>query len=323
MKKLLGILLTFIMFFAIGSIAFATPLTVSADSATTLNFNVTSDGANSVTKKTGNIITVTFTIENATDKSAGYNISSFANEIHYDHTFFEEVENSAKVASDVNGFSKFDVYSWGEHRAFFNGFQIPTAQYAAKQVIGSFQLKIIATEGSSTINSVNGTMFAYDQDAYTLTKTGLVVNIGDAPTPQAYEVSFNTNGGNDISSISVPDGEKLTKPADPTKDGMIFAGWYKDAECTEAWNFDTDTVTESTTLYAKWVEKQPGIPDSSSSDSEPEKPDDSSSSTMPPANSGTSTDILPIEYNLDSKWVWLLLIVVFGLALISCTARRS
>ena len=31
-----------------------------------------------------------------------------------------------------------------------------------------------------------------------------------------------------------------------------FDGWYKDAECTQIWNFDTDVVTASTNLYAKW-----------------------------------------------------------------------
>ena len=33
----------------------------------------------------------------------------------------------------------------------------------------------------------------------------------------------------------------------PTKTGYTFKGWYKEAECTNAWVFDTDTVTADTT----------------------------------------------------------------------------
>ena len=33
-----------------------------------------------------------------------------------------------------------------------------------------------------------------------------------------------------------------------------FRGWYTNKECTEAWNYSTDKVTRSITLYAKWKE---------------------------------------------------------------------
>ena len=33
-----------------------------------------------------------------------------------------------------------------------------------------------------------------------------------------------------------------------------FRGWYTDKECTKAWNYSTDKVTNSITLYAKWAE---------------------------------------------------------------------
>lgn len=71
-----------------------------------------------------------------------------------------------------------------------------------------------------------------------------------------YIVTFNTNGGSVVTAAEVVEGEKVTKPADPTKDGHTFKGWYKDAECTQSWNFDTDVVTASTNLYAKWEENK-------------------------------------------------------------------
>ncbi len=49
-------------------------------------------------------------------------------------------------------------------------------------------------------------------------------------------------------------GAKATRPAqDPEADGYNFIDWYKDADCTIAFNFD-DPINDNTTIYAKWEE---------------------------------------------------------------------
>ncbi|EKD25501.1 MAG: Cell wall/surface repeat protein, partial [uncultured bacterium (gcode 4)] len=68
-----------------------------------------------------------------------------------------------------------------------------------------------------------------------------------------YTVTFNSNGGTTVSSINANYNTTITAPTPPTKTGYTFAGWYKDAWLTTAWNFTTDTVTVATTLYAKWI----------------------------------------------------------------------
>lgn len=47
---------------------------------------------------------------------------------------------------------------------------------------------------------------------------------------------------------------KLEKPADPENKAFYnFTGWYSDAACTQAWDFDTMTIgSEDMTLYAGW-----------------------------------------------------------------------
>jgi uncharacterized repeat protein (TIGR02543 family) len=67
-------------------------------------------------------------------------------------------------------------------------------------------------------------------------------------------VTFNTNGGSNIASVTIAEGEKVSKPADPTRSGFIFSGWYKDAAFTVVWSFDSDLVNANTTIYAKWSE---------------------------------------------------------------------
>lgn len=47
-------------------------------------------------------------------------------------------------------------------------------------------------------------------------------------------------------------GSYITKPENPTADGVVFVGWYKEIEYINEWDFDTDTVQKSTVIYAKW-----------------------------------------------------------------------
>ena len=72
-------------------------------------------------------------------------------------------------------------------------------------------------------------------------------------TLDVYTVTFNTDGGTDVAPQNVDHGTKATKPANPTKTGYTFAGWYTEAD-TE---FDFNTpITSATTLYAKWNANQ-------------------------------------------------------------------
>jgi uncharacterized repeat protein (TIGR02543 family) len=69
-----------------------------------------------------------------------------------------------------------------------------------------------------------------------------------------YKVTFDTQGGSTIAPVEVFFGERITRPSDPNRSGYTFGGWYREASCTAAWNFDTDVVNGRVTLYAKWTE---------------------------------------------------------------------
>lgn len=77
-----------------------------------------------------------------------------------------------------------------------------------------------------------------------------------------YTVRFTRNGrGEDIPVENVPDAQIIgcgcyVEEPDAIKDtDYVFIGWYKEAECQNKWNFNTDTVNGDITLYAKWREK--------------------------------------------------------------------
>lgn len=70
------------------------------------------------------------------------------------------------------------------------------------------------------------------------------------------KVIFDSVGGSKVEEQTIECGEFAKKPADPAKEGYTFKGWYTNKECTNAFDFDKDSIKEETTLYAKW-EKNP------------------------------------------------------------------
>jgi uncharacterized repeat protein (TIGR02543 family) len=69
-----------------------------------------------------------------------------------------------------------------------------------------------------------------------------------------YTLTYNTNGGTEISSERVNTGTSvdLTKKV-TSHDGYDFGGWYTDAELTKPVSGNTLTVNGNTTLYAWWI----------------------------------------------------------------------
>ena len=69
-------------------------------------------------------------------------------------------------------------------------------------------------------------------------------------------VHFDLQGhGSAISDLTnVTAGSKISAPSPaPSVTGWDFGGWYKEPACTNEWNFASDVVNETMTLYAKWT----------------------------------------------------------------------
>lgn len=74
-----------------------------------------------------------------------------------------------------------------------------------------------------------------------------------------YNVSFNPNyaGSVDPTVQKVKEGDKAVMPAKtPERKGYKFEGWYTSADGTEAYNFESQVVA-NTTLFAKWTKTAP------------------------------------------------------------------
>jgi len=70
------------------------------------------------------------------------------------------------------------------------------------------------------------------------------------PNEKKYTVTFDSKGGSTVKSQTVVEGNKVTKPTEPTRSGYTFAGWTLNGS-----NYDfNSTVTGNITLVAKWTE---------------------------------------------------------------------
>ena len=77
-------------------------------------------------------------------------------------------------------------------------------------------------------------------------ETTIYAKIGVAKT-----VTFDLADDSTPTVVTLAEGEAVAEPADPVKDGSVFAGWFL-ADATEVYDFSTP-VTEDITLYAHWI----------------------------------------------------------------------
>ncbi len=156
--------------------------------------------------------------------------------------------------------------------------EIETDEYTATvvwspEVTDKFGYSTVYTATITITPKANYTVKGIAENGYTVNGAETVTNEADSATITAvyaatgskssggsgrtkrYTVSFNTNGGNKITSQTVAKDNSVKEPTAPIKENFEFAGWYTDKELTTKYDF-TEKVTKSFTLYAKWTEQK-------------------------------------------------------------------
>ena len=112
-----------------------------------------------------------------------------------------------------------------------------------------------AVKGDATysVTNTDGTTVVYFTDAQAANDYAKESG-AQAPEVLKVTVTFDSNEGTAVDSQLVPVGDKVAKPADPTKKGYTFSGWFTDKGCTNAYDFDADVdgTQPEFTLYAGW-----------------------------------------------------------------------
>lgn len=90
----------------------------------------------------------------------------------------------------------------------------------------------------------------------TTTTSSVSSQTPSTPTQEEWTIYFlyNYEGSKgEFTHSYVLDGEKATAPyQSPTRPEHRFTDWYKDAECTELFDFENEVITANTNLYAGW-----------------------------------------------------------------------
>ena len=108
----------------------------------------------------------------------------------------------------------------------------------------------VPTAAGSYLVTVEITKEGYANEALTLG----YYTILSAEDSSKKVLSFVTNGGTTIEPIIETAEASVTKPADPTRTGYIFEGWYSDAALrTKVESFPATMPSENATYYAKWA----------------------------------------------------------------------
>lgn len=217
------------------------------DTSRSYAFTLAADGSATVTAAPGQIITVTLLL-NRTDSQENADMYAVQAELLYDSSFLELVDSSVMTASSVEWT---DMARRTGGRAFYLNFLSRSGgeSWPAKVQLGSFQMKVLGTSGTSVIRSENCIVSVQDgTQGYTTTSNDMTVVVSTACT-----VRFESGGGSQIPDQTVQYGELVTQPKNPTRKGYRFNGWYTDLDRTKLWNFESDTVQGNMTLYAGWL----------------------------------------------------------------------
>ena len=144
----------------------------------------------------------------------------------------------------------------GDVYVYFTCNKTPGAVYCFNQSTG--EATEIYTPSGSNANYCTASVIADAQgNLYYTNDSGTLFALKAAP---GYTVTFDTCGGSSVPSAMTAQNKTMVAPADPERSGYTFAGWYKDADCTEAWDFSSDIVSCDMTLYAKWTKNESPAP---------------------------------------------------------------
>ena len=97
--------------------------------------------------------------------------------------------------------------------------------------------------GGSTVADKNGDEYTYPPEGGSLDQDGTVV--------YTVTVTFDSQGGSEVASKDINVNNPVEEPANPTRSGYSFRGWYTAASGGERWDF-AKPVAADMTLYAQW-----------------------------------------------------------------------
>ena len=171
--------------------------------------------------------------------------------------------------------------------------------------------------GGSSLQDGEGTITLPDQG-------GLLKP--DGSVSYSVTLTFDSQGGSQVAGQTLEVGSLAKAPANPARAGYTFTGWYRDAACTQLWDFAAMPVKANLTLYAGWQPagqggNQGGSGDSGSSSGDTGSSSENSGSTGAAATAVTAAGSAPATGDPFRLGLWLAMLAC-SLLTLGITARR-
>ncbi len=217
------------------------------------SFSLAVDGKETLEVLPDQIISVTLTLTRVGETA--YPMYGMQAELRYDPAFLEILPDTVLFP----GVRENDIATQEGYREHYLNFLSVNggALWTAETLVATVKFRVIGISGVSKIENTDFLVSLPDgSGSYPCASNALtLIRTTDCT------VTFRCRGGSEILPQKVEYGEKIKKPKDPTREGYTFAGWYKDLQLTQPWDFDNDTVDSNLSLFAKWVEgTAPGTP---------------------------------------------------------------
>lgn len=238
------------------------------DDAALKEFRLVSDSTETTTVDLTDQKTIYSAIKGK-DKSIGFEFMDLIGDLAYSWKFAGTgITDENKTISDYA--IAVDPDSGASDIAVAEGFKayLPIGFKHHGDLPGTADIKFV----SDLIKNGTYTLYYFNEATKKLEDTGKTVTVADgvsefdithcstyvlgsknAELSNAMDITFESNGGSEVAAQKLLLGQKVVKPADPTKEGFTFGGWFKDAACTDKWDFDKDVVRGKTILYARWI----------------------------------------------------------------------
>ena len=180
----------------------------------------------------------------------GYTFGSWFNDAGFTMPVTFPITN---VTAEITLYAKWTINTYSVTWYPDGGIPVPTQTTVTHGSVINFP-----TEMTKTGYTFDGW---FSDAGFTIEVTFPIMNVTSAMTLYAkwtinsYPVTWYADGGTPVpTQTTVTHGGTITAPAEMTKTGYIFGGWYNNAYLTIPVTFPITNVTEAATLYAKWIE---------------------------------------------------------------------
>lgn len=172
-------------------------------------------------------------------------------------TLVSSADGTALPAGGIKGAPLVSAQADGTYYVYFTvNYGGTTAQGNYTSGGGVYRYKLGDTEASGVFSAAGHNNYCDSPIAcdaqgnlYYINDSGALFKLN-----AGVKVSFNAGEGSKVDFQTTAANGSVAKPADPTREGYTFGGWYTDEACTKAYDFSA-AVTADMTLYAKWNKK--------------------------------------------------------------------